>query len=213
MQFGLGISTYLGGVLQTESQLYVMKDKQFVLDSNSPDNIGRYAKRLYVGVDAQFSIITSLGFTQLKGEYIIGEHPGNANGAYNFKLMALQSGSVYMRNISGGYIVLSQDIGTTPFTFVGKYDWYNPNTSVSSNDIGISGSGTGAGDITRQTVGLGLLWRINPALRLTAYYDMVKNEKTINLKDIKNEQGNIIRYGYESNRKENVFTLRLQYRF
>ena len=212
-QLGLGVSAYLGGVLQTDSQRYVMKDKQFVLDSNTSDNRGRYAKRRYFGVDVQFSMITAAGFTQVRGEYIVGEHPGNANGAYDFKFTDLQSGSIFMRKISGGYIILAQDFGTTPFTFVGKYDWYNPNTDVSGNDIGAADSRTGAGDIARSTIGLGLLWRISPALRLTAYYDIVKNETTGNLKDIKEDGGNITRYGYEGDRKENVFTLRLQYRF
>ena len=213
MQFGLGVSTYLGGVQQTDERRYVMKDKQFTLESSTLDNIGKYAARQYYGVDAQYSMNSAIGVTQLRGEYIFGAHPGNANSAYNFKLTALPQGPVYMRNISGGYITLAQDLGATPLTFVGKYDWYNPNTDVSGNDIGIQGSGTGAGDITRHTVGLGLLWRFNPSLRLTAYYDIVINERTTNLKDTKNERGDIIRYGYEGQRKENVFTLRLQYRF
>jgi hypothetical protein len=212
-QFGLGVSTYLGGVLQTDSQLYIMKDKQFVVTGNTPDNIGRYAGRKYFGVEAQLSMETAAGYTRLRGEYIVGEHPGNTNGAYDFRLTALQSGPVYMRQISGGYIVLIQDFGTTPFTFVGKYDWYNPNTAVSGNDIGTQGSGTGPGDIARSTIGLGILWHISPSLRLTAYYDMVRNETTGHLKDTTNDQGNITQYGYEGDRKDNVFTLRLQYRF
>ena len=63
------------------------------------------------------------------------------------------------------------------------------------------------------TVGLGLMWRINPALRLTAYYDLVRNETTEHLKNTKDADGNITKYGYEGNRKDNVFTLRLQYKF
>jgi phosphate-selective porin len=61
---------------------------------------------------------------------------------------------------------------------------------------------------------LGIYWRINPALRLTAYYDIVRNETTENLKDQKNDKGVITSYGYEgSDRKADVFTLRLQYKF
>ena len=213
MQLGLGVSAYSGGVLQTDSQRYVMRDKQFVLESNAPGNKGRYAKRRYFGFDIQFSMVTAAGFTQVRGEYIAGEHPGNANSAYDFKPDALQSGPVYMRKISGGYVILAQDFGTTPFTFVGKFDRYNPNTEVSGNDIGTADTRTGAGDIARSTIGLGLLWRISPALRMTAYYDIVKNETTNQLKDTTDEFGKITRYGYEGQRKENVFTLRLQYRF
>ena len=46
-----------------------------------------------------------------------------------------------------------------------------------------------------------------------AYYDIVKNETTENLKDTKDAAGVITKYGYEGDRKDNVFTLRLQYRF
>jgi hypothetical protein len=212
-QLGLGISAYLGGVLQTDEQRYVVKDRQFALDSNTSGNIGRYAKRQYFGAEMQFRFISAAGATQVRGEYIVGEHPGNASGAYDFKLTTIPPGPVYMRKISGGYVVLTQDLGVTPVTFVVKYDRYNPNTGVSGNDIGVQGSDTGTGDISSSTVGLGFLWHIKPMLRLTAYYDIVKNETTENLKNTKNEQGAIVRYGYESNRKENVFTLRLQYRF
>jgi phosphate-selective porin len=118
-----------------------------------------------------------------------------------------------MRKISGAYAILTQDLGTLPFTAIVKYDFYNPNTEVSGNDIKAAGSGTDKGDITINTIGLGLMWRINPALRLTAYYDIVSNETTENLKDKKDDKGKITQYGWENDRKDNVFTLRLQYKF
>ena len=214
MVFGVGVSAYLGGVFQNDKQVYTMKDKQFVLDSDKDDNIGKFAKRQYFGIDAQFSLISAAGLTALRGEYIFGEHPGNASGAYGFNFNAtLPSGPVYMRKISGGYIMLAQDLGTTPLTAVLKYDWYNPNTEVSGNDIAAAGSGTGSGDICMSNFGLGMLWRVNAALKLTAYYDFVSNETTDNLKDVKDANGKITRYGWEGNRKDNVFTLRLQYKF
>jgi len=212
-RFGLGVSAYLGGVQQTDAQVYIMKDQWFVMDSNTPDNIGRYAKRQYVGADAQFSITSDIGLTQLRGEYIIGNHPGNSGGAYDFKLTALPNGPVYMRRLSGGYVILSQDLGKMPFTAVVKYDWYDPNTDVSGNAIGAADSHTGAGDIARTTIGLGLLWNINPAFRLTGYYEIISNETTTELKDSKDETGRITAYGYEGQRKENVLTVRLQYKF
>jgi hypothetical protein len=213
MSISGGISVYLGGVRQMDSTLYVMKDKKFEPDSKSGDNIGKFAKRQYIGLDIQFSAMTDAGLTQVRGEYIFGEHPGNANGAYNYKLTGLQSGPVYMRKISGGYVILVQDLGQSPFSVVAKYDWYNPNTGVSGNDIGASGSGTKASDITMNNVGLGLLWRINSALKLTAYYDIVSNETTENLPDNPDGITKIADLGYAKNKKDNVFTLRLQYKF
>jgi hypothetical protein len=172
-----------------------MKGSKFVLNSKNDGNIGKYATRHYFGIDAQVGIITSTGLTQLRGEYIWGNHSGNADGAYDFKFAAVPTGVVYMRKIMGGYLILTQDLGKIPFTAVLKYDWYNPNTEVSGNNI------TGKGEITMQTIGAGVLWRINAALRLTGYFDFVSNETSSALA------------GYESNRKDNVFTLRLQYKF
>jgi len=208
-----GVSLYMGGVLQTDSSTYIMKDNMFVQDSKTRNNIGRLATRRYIGFDIQYSMITSLGMTQLRGEYIFGKHPGNASGAYSFALNDIPGGAVYMRNISGGYVIYVQDLGPFPVSAIVKYDWYNPNTDVSGNDIAVDKSGTGAGDIAMSNVGVGLMWRINPALKLTAYYDFVANETTENLKDTKDANNNLIKYGYESNRPDNVFTLRIQYKF
>jgi len=173
----------------------------------------------------------------LRGEYIFGEHPGTSTGAYTFRyanFASVPAGPVFMRKINGGYVLLAQDFGTTPFTAVIKYDWYNPNTEVSGNEIGaadfqpldangnpipntnITSGGAPAlvsGDITMSSFAVGLIVRISPQLRLTAYYDMVKNETTEHIKDIKNADNKITVYGYEGNRPANVFTMRLQYRF
>jgi hypothetical protein len=213
MSISGGVSLYYGGVLQTDSSTFVMKANKFELESKARSNIGKLATRQYIGFDFQFSIISaSAGLTQLRAEYILGKHPGNATGAYSFGLNDIQSGPVYMRNISGGYVIFIQDLGKIPVSAIVKYDWYNPNTKVSGDNIAAADSRTTAGDITMSNLGVGLLLRINPALKLTAYYDIVSNEKTTNLKDTK-DGNNITRYGYEGNRPDNVFTLRLQYKF
>ena len=215
---GGGVSAYLGGVFQNDSSVFVMENNKFILDSKTSDNIGKYAKRQYIGFDFQFGATTTAGLTQLRAEYIFGEHPGNSGGAYDFKFNGLPPADapVYMRKIAGGYVILTQDLGKLPFTAVVKYDWYNPNTEVSGDDIAVADSKTTKGDIAMNNIGLGLMWRINPALRLTAYYDLVNNETTENLKDEKkdpNDPNKITKYGWEGNRKDNVFTLRLQYKF
>lgn len=196
ISFGAGVSGYFGGVFQNNDTVYSIKDKAFAIESTT-GNKGKFAKRQYIGFDAQFSAITVAGLTQLRAEYIFGEHPGKSGGAYDFKLTALPlpTDKTYLRNVSGGYIILTQDLGTLPFSVVAKYDWYDPNTDISGDDI------KGAGEILKSTIGFGALWRINPALRLTAYYDIVKNETSKNLA------------GYDKDRKDNVFTLRLQYKF
>ena len=213
MSLSGGVSLYYGGVLQTDSSTFIMKNNIFELESKDRNNIGQLAKRQYVGFDLQYSAITSLGMTQLRGEYIFGKNPGNASASYNFSLNDIQSGPVYMRNIRGGYVILVQDLGQVPLSVIVKYDWYNPNTGVSGNDIAAADSRTGAGDISMSNIGLGLMWRINQALKMTAYYDIVANETTDNLKDTQDVNNNLTKYGYEGNRPDNVFTLRLQYKF
>ena len=213
MSLSGGVSLYYGGVLQTDSSTFVIKNNKLELDSKNRNNIGSLATRQYIGIDLQYNVITSAGLTQLRAEYLFGKHPGNASAAYNFGLNDIPSGPVYMRNISGGYAILTQDMGQLPITAIVKYDWYNPNINVSGNDIAVASSGTGTGDIMMSNLGLGLMWRINPALKIIAYYDIVTNEITENLKDTKDANNNITRYGYENNRPDNVFTLRLQYKF
>ena len=203
-----GLSTYLGGVLQRDNAVYTVKDNVFVLDSRTEKNIGKYAKRQYIGFDAQFRMNTTAGCTQLKGEYIAGKHPGNANGAYGFKYVAMESVEpVYMRKISGGYVLLTQGLGKTPFTAVVKYDWYNPNTEISGNHI------DSKGEIAMTNLGFGFLWLVYQELKLTVYYNIVKNETTDKLKNRMDANGKITEYGYEGDRKDNVFSLRLQYVF
>ena len=203
-----GISAYLGGTLQQNAQTYVIKNKEWVVDSDTRDNIGKYAKRQYFGIDFQLVTMTSAGLTQLRAEYIFGEHPGDAGGAYPFNFNGLPPATpVYMRKIDGGYALLTQDLGQSPLSVIVKYDWYNRNKDISGNDI------RNANELAMSNIGLGMYWRINPALRLTAYYDIVKNETTNQLTDTKNEDGKITAYGWDKDRKDNVFTLRLQYKF
>ena len=213
MSISGGVSLYYGGVLQTDSSTFIMRDNKFELESKVRNNIGKLATRQYIGFDIQYNIMTSAGLTQLRAEYISGKHPGNASGAYSFGLNDIQSGPVYMRNISGGYVIFVQDLGQFPLSAILKYDWYNPNIDVSGDNIAAADSRTTTGDIAMSNTGIGLMWRINPALKLTAYYDIVSNETTTQLKDTKDENDNITRYGYEGNRPDNVFTLRLQYKF
>jgi hypothetical protein len=106
-----GVSAYFGNVLQfntaaqitadpTVANIYEMKDKAWAVKSEG--NNGKYAKRQYIGFDVQFSTMTVAGLTQLRGEYIFGEHAQNLAGSWNYKFTGIQSGPVYMRKITGG---------------------------------------------------------------------------------------------------------------
>ena len=80
-----------------------------------------------------------------------------------------------------------------------KYDWYDPNTSVKGLDIG-KDNGTHQGDIRYNTLGFGYIHYFDDNLKLVAWYDLVKNENTS-------------LPGYTSDLKDNILTLRMQFRF
>lgn len=198
LKIGGGFSYYHGSVYQGSENVYRMIDKSFVLDSN-PENKGKFAKRQYVGFDAQVSYKSCLGLTQLRAEYLFGKQPGLQTGSDSPNSSDLPETDTYIRNFNGGYVVFIQDLGKIPVSAIIKYDWYDPNVDVKKDDIGLSN--TGVGDITRHTIGVGGLWNINNHLRLQALYEFNSNEKSANLQ------------GYDVNRKDDVFTLRLQYKF
>jgi hypothetical protein len=206
-KWGIGASYYNGGVYQTNNNVYSMNGTAFLLN-NDAANTGAFAKREYMGIDGQFSVETPLGITQLRGEYILGTQPGNKKSYNSPNRAALPAADdTYIRPISGWYGILVQDIGQTPFSAVVKYDVIDPNTSVSGNEVGASGTNTSSTDIKYSTLGLGALWRINSYLRLQLYYEMVNNETstaltaTSALKD------------FSKDLKDNTFTARLQFKF
>jgi len=206
-KWGLGLSYYNGGVYQTNDNVYSMNGNAFVLNS-STSNTGAFAKREYFGVDGQFSTETQLGMTQLRGEYIFGTQPGNKKSANSPNRAALPAvEDTYIRPIAGWYAILIQDLGQTPFSVVAKYDIFDPNTSVSENNIGITNSNTSNVDLKYSTIGVGALWRISPQIRLQLYYEFVTNETSTALSNTS------ILKDYSKDLKDNTFTARIQYKF
>jgi len=195
-KWGLGVSCYSGSVFQGNENVYKMNGNTFTLD-NTPENKGKFAKREYFGFDGQFSVMSVLGLSQIRAEYLFGSQPGSKANSKSPNSSTLVITDTYIRDFSGGYVIFIQDLGQLPLSTVVKYDWYDPNTKVAKNDVGLNN--TGMGDLMQKTLGLGMLWRVNNNVRLQAFYELNSYEKTENLavKDIKND----------------VFTLRLQYKF
>lgn len=202
ISLGGGMSYYNGKVYQTNENVYKMNGNGFELNDDT-GNKGKFAKREYVGFDMQFSVKSVIGKTQLRGEYLFGKQPGTDSNTKSPNSSSLPSPGkdTYIRDFRGGYAMLVQDLGKLPVSIVAKYDWYDPNTKVSKDEIGLSGTETGKADIYKNTFGIGALWNITSAIRLQAYYEFNKNEKSVNLA------------GMEKDLKDDVFTLRLQYKF
>jgi phosphate-selective porin len=193
-----GLSYYRGGVYQGTETVYRMQGKAFVADSD-PRNMGRFAGREYRGIDIQLNMPGRAWPRQLRAEYIDGYQPGSATGMQSRNASTLPAYDTYVRHFRGGYVIFVQDIARTPFSAVLKYEWLDPNTCLSNGDVGQHNS-TEA-DIRRNTLGLGMLWQPGNRFRLQACYEINRNETSANLA------------GYDRDRKDNVLTLRLQYRF
>jgi len=213
IRYGLGLSYYNGGVYQGTKNVYEMKQTSGIQGFSkvtADTTIGDFQKREYKGADAQLTVETQLGLTTIRGEYIYGTQPGQSKKTTSPTTdFTVVTGTAtvpdcYIRNFSAGYVYLIQSISHTPITLIAKYDIYDPNTKVKGNDIGKSVTGqkaTTSADIKYSTLGLGAILAVSNNIKITAYYDMVTNEKSNSLA------------GFSKDLKDNVFTFRVQYKF
>ncbi len=207
VKFDFGASGYYGGYKIGNQKDYnvntlVSGDKGFQQNTNDTANYNRIAKRVYIGADLQCSIDWKIGITTLRAEYIQGDQPGTnaSNQRANNSPGALPTTAIYHRQFNGAYFYWVQDILTSKFQVVLKYDWYDPNVKIAGKQIGVAGTGTNAGDIRFDTYGFGLNYHVNQYAKIMAYYDLVVNENTELT-------------GYKKDLKDNVFTLRFQIKF
>jgi phosphate-selective porin len=201
-----GFSGYIGKVTNTDTTTkgvsYEMDGKVF---KKSTGQKGKDFDRQYLGFDLQYYLdIPVIGGLTLRGEYLWGVQPGTSSSSsfYQPSSGGTPNGAIYSRNFSGAYLYWVQCWGTQLQSVV-KADYYDPNMDVEKNDIGVSGSGTGAADLAYLTGGVGLIYNWDENLKFMLYYDVPKNEKTSSLSDKK----------YAHDYKDNVFTLRVQYKF
>jgi len=200
--FSAGVSMLDGGFLQNTATQYRMGrigggEKAFIADSTL-GNIGREAPRKYYGADVQLKIRHGWGFTELRGEYIRGTQ--TATAASSETPAALLAEPSFVRHFDGAYIYFLQHIFSQKHQVCVKYDWYDPNTDVRGQNIGAAGANLNATNIRYSTLGMGYIYYCNENMKVVAWYDFVKNEHTL-------------LPGYTSDLKDNVLTLRLQFRF
>ncbi len=198
-----GVSGFSGGFIENTKYLYasgtntLTNDKIFTVDS-SAGNLGGKAPRKYYGADVQLKLLHKWGATELRAECWGGLQTSTASTSEAPAVPATEP--YYKRNFNGAYFYILQNIINTKNQLVLKFDWYDPNTKVSGNDIGKPGTNINATNIKYQTIGFGYNCYFNDNLRLLLYYDKVMNEKT---------QLN----GFTEDVKDDVFTCRLQFRF
>lgn len=214
INYGFGASIYNGGFRVDADTIYVIATdntgtKGFKVESGSYK--GKYADRKYVGVNAQFSISWKPGITSIRAEYIQGDQAGTSSSTSSPK--AASTSHVFKRSFNGAYFYFLQNIGNSPFQAIVKYDWYDPNTDVDGDNIGkavVAADGFksfSTTDLKYDTWGLGLAYRWDSNVKITAYYDMVKNETSKNIVDVSGKPS------YMNDLHDNVFTIRLQAKF
>lgn len=199
-----GISFYSGGVFQGNPYRYEMNTDEaqpaFVLLDTTRFSKGSKVKREYLGADIQYQFSNRLGNTTLRAEWVQGKQPGYVNTTDSPKSSTLPTGDSYSRSFNALGAHLLHKIGSSNWMFVMKFDWYDPNTDVETHDIGKVDSKTGSTDLKYTTLGVGLNYYFKN-MYLMFYYDMITNEKSENLT------------GYREDLKDNVFTIRTQFKF
>lgn len=202
-KWGFGTSYYHGYVFNPTTNVYEMKGKRFV--EREKEATGTYMKRQYIGFDGQFSFSTAWGTTSLRGETLFGTQPGTASSSKSpnsgTRPENLPENALFKRPFIGYFFYWVQDIGRSPFSAVLKYDVYDPNTKLKGDEIGREDSFTSKTDLAQRTIGLGAIYRFGKHIRLQAYYEFNRNETSRWVE------------GYEKDRKDNVLTVRLQYKF
>lgn len=105
----------------------------------------------------------------------------------------------YIRSFNGAFFYLLQNLVNTHHQIALKYDWYDPNKKVGGAQIG-KVTTLGAANIRYATFSAGYNYYVNENLKLQFWYDWVRNESTSLA-------------GYASDVKDDILTIRLQYRF
>ena len=198
-----GASYLNGGFIQNTKYIYNNGinnlGKTFTVDS-SVTNQGKIAPRVYYGADVQLQVKNKAGLTELRAEYMFGTQTATVGNSETPTALLTGSEGYYVRKYNGAYFYLLHRILNTHHQLAIKYDWYDPNTKVKSNEIGKPGTTLNATDIKYSTLGFGYIYYLNENLKFVMWYDKITNEKTqlpAYIKDL----------------KDNVFTCRLQFSF
>lgn len=201
IKVGGGISYLNGGMAQNSalSGKILSASKEFFIDSNI-QNKGRILPRKYYGLDVQLKIKTVLGTTEIRGEGMRGVQTASKISSETPAVLLAEDQTYFIRHFSGAYFYLIHNLTDRAHQFVLKYDWYDPNTDLSGNEINLNSSGVTSADIKYSTLGLGYNYQLNTNAKFMIWYDRIINEKT----GVE---------GFRDDLKDDILSLRLQFRF
>lgn len=217
-----GISFYHGSLIQGSKNLFETKTvnglKQFILQDTLVNTKGSSALRQYLGADVQYSFKLPIGKTTLRAEFISGTQPGSSKTTESPKSATAPNFDTYLRKFTGFSSFFLQNIGSTNLQFVAKYDWYDPNSDAAETDFGM-GTNLNPTDLKYSTLGLGLNYYYHN-MYLMVYYDIVSNEKAPSEDVVNPATGQVTKKalnpnfnGFENDLKDNVLTIRTQFKF
>jgi hypothetical protein len=88
-----------------------------------------------------------------------------------------------IRQFSGYYVTLVQQVANTGLELIFRYDWYDPNVYIGRENVKLfTGNGEetrlSPADIKYQTYGVGASYSFNKHIKALFYYDIVRNENT-----------------------------------
>lgn len=207
IKYSAGLNYYNGGHKNGTKFKYdlttdINNNPIWEVDSTT-SNVNAFAKQIYKGIDGQVSIDWKGGLTTLRAEYITGTQAGTQTTSATPRTLPTEG--TYTRQFNGAYFYWVQNILKSKHNIVVKYDWYDPNTKVTESQIGLRGAKStstdlSSTDIKYSTLGLGYYYNVDENWRFLLYADIVKNKGTQLA-------------GYTKDVRDNVITLRVQYRF
>jgi len=197
ISFGVGASFYSGKVMLFDGfEAFEMINGDF---HSMKLTGGDMIQRRIFGFEGQFRGKTAAGNTTVRAEYLFGTQAGlidkNVSNCAAGYLNGLPN-DVYLRPFSGAYVYFIQDIFSPKHSAVFKYDVYNPNNKISGNHLKTDG------DVKYTNIGAGYMFNPSSTVRVLAFYEWIANEKS-----------NSISEKFQTDLKDNIFTVRLQYRF
>ncbi|MBE9487975.1 MAG: hypothetical protein IMY73_02225 [Bacteroidetes bacterium] len=191
---GAEFSTYLGGLKNKGNIAYESADNGYDVIN---DATGKVLKRDYYDFGVRYETVTGWGDTKIFGEYMFGTQVGNDKSSKSSSIMMDKDAPLFQRNFSGMYLYFQQEIANSDVSLMFQLDTYDPNTKIGKEDIGKFENTSGV-DVAHTSLGVGLFYKfLKEKVAVSAVYDFVWNEECPNLANFK------------TNRKDNLFTLRL----
>lgn len=157
-----GPNVYYGGNLSKNNKYF--KNSEGTLDSLK--SVWTYLNKNWVGGEMQI-YADVLGGMAIKGEYMAGTNSTPSSVAATSTVAQMKASPGFYNNFSGFYIYFIKNIGSRN-QFIAKFDYYDPNTKLSSDAAGNS--------LYYKTWTLAWQYYLNDNIRITLNYEMPKNE-------------------------------------